>query len=501
MTRIYIWNMTFHSVLLFAGSAYGEVRPSSLFSDHMVLQRDMEVPVWGQADVGESVKVNFSGQSQTVVAGADGKWMIKLSPLKASSEGLEMSIEGSNKIVFTDVLVGEVWICSGQSNMKLAAGAVPEIKAKIPTAGNVRSFTVPQTVAYEEQDNLKGSWETTVANSAVAAGFSMFLEESIDVPVGIILSAWGSSSLEAWMPRDMAKDLPVFQEQLDFLDTDEKGRARLDAALAAGEWDKGVDVFIRRQPNILYNAMMKPLVPYACRGLVWYQGERNAFNFDSVPEKPSYRHTIPMTGYGKALKLWVKRYREEWGNEKMHFMAVMLPGYAGKELEKKAERPDVASWAWMREAQLEILKLPHTSVATTIDLGDVINIHPKDKAPIGERLALLAQRDTLKMDVSADGPMMKNVVQAGDHLVVHYEFSKDLKTKDGAAPEGFWIADESENWQPAVALIKGETVHLSSPNMKKPLYVRYAFAAMPKTNLVNAADLPARPFRTDGFTK
>ena len=487
--------------LISAVTCQAEVSSSALFSNHMVLQRGVTVPVWGHAEAGESVKVSFSGQSKTVVTGEDGKWMVELDSLKASNEGSEMIIEGSNKIVFKDVVVGEVWICSGQSNMQFGARAVPEIRKKIPQAGNVRSFSVPRTVAFKEQDTLDGQWELEVANSAVAAGFSMFLEEAVDVPVGIILSAWGSSSIEAWMPRDMAKDLPVFKEQLDFLDTDTKGKARIDNALAAGEWDKGVDVFLRRQPNILYNAMMKPLVPYACRGLVWYQGERNAFNFDTVPEKPSYRHTIPMTGYGYALKLWMERYRKEWNKKDMHFMVVMLPGYAGKELEEQAERPDVASWAWMREAQLQSLDLPYTSVVNTIDLGHLTDIHPKDKAPIGERLALLAQRDTLQVDTLAEGPIMKSVEQAGNHLVVHYEAGTDLKTKDGDTPQGFWLADESAKWVPATAKMNQKTVTLSAPGMEKPLYVRYAFAGMPQVNLVNASNLPARPFRTDAFVK
>lgn len=487
--------------LALAGASQAEVKPSALFSDHMVLQRGMDVPVWGDADPGERIEVAFSGQNHTTVADEDGKWMVELSPLKASSEGREITIEGSNKLVFSDVLVGEVWICSGQSNMQIVANAVPEIKVKVPKAGDVRSFTVPCTVAFDEQDSLVGQWDLRVANSAVAAGFSMFLEEAIDVPVGIILSAWGSSSLEAWMPRDMAADLPLFAEQLQALDSDQETRGRIEKALAAPERLKPDDVFMRRQSNILYNAMMKPLVPYACRGLVWYQGERNAFNFHDLPEEPWYRRNIPITGYENALKLWVKRYRKEWQKEDMHFMVVMLPGYAGHKLKTKAERPDVESWAWMREAQLGVLELPHTSVVNTIDLGDVTNIHPKDKAPIGERLALLAQRDVLQRDVVAEGPVMKNVVLAGDHLKVSFSNGEGLSIEGGAAPEGFWITDDTQVWHPAVAAVKGETVILSSPDIEEPLYIRYAFAAMPKTNLVNGAGLPARPFRTDHFTK
>ena len=496
------------SVCLVLGSyacSYGEVRPSALFSDHMVLQRDMVVPVWGDADPGEKVEVKISGQKKSTVADAAGKWMVKLDAMKASSEGLEMSIRGKNDLVFSDVLVGEVWICSGQSNMQFGWKSVEEVREKVPKAGDVRSFEVPQIVSYKEEDQLEGQWDAKLTSSAVAAGFSMFLEEAIDVPVGIIHSSWGSSSLEAWMPRDMEKDFPLYAQQLEVMDGDTEGKERIMAALAAEKRKKGDDIFMRRQPNILYNAMIKPLVPYACRGLVWYQGERNAFNYDSIPEKPWYRRTIPMTGYGKALKGWVERYRKEWGKEDMHFMVVMLPGYAGNELARKAQKPDVKSWAWMRQAQLEVLDLPHTSVANTIDLGHITNIHPKDKGPIGKRLALLAEREALQRDVVAEGPVMRKVEQAGDHLIVHYAAdglsTHGLQTIDGAAPSGFWITDDSQHWVPAVATISGVTVKLSSPDMVKPLYVRYAFAAMPKVNLINTAKLPARPFRTDTFTK
>ncbi len=468
----------------------------------MVLQRDMVVPVWGDADPGEKVEVSFSGQSKSAVADAGGKWMVKLDAMNASADGLEMSIKGKNTLTFSDVLVGEVWICSGQSNMQLGWNSVVEVRKKVPKAGNVRSFEVPRVVSYKEEDQLEGQWGTAVTSSAVGAGFSMFLEESVGVPVGIIHSSWGSSSLEAWMPRDMAQDFPRYAQQLEVTDADTAGKERITAALAAPERSKADDIFMRRQPNILYNAMIKPLVPYACRGLVWYQGERNAYNFDSIPDKPWYRRTIPMTGYGAALKGWVERYRKEWARDDMHFMVVMLPGYAGKELEKQAEKPDVESWAWMRQAQLEVLDLPHTSVANTIDLGHVTNIHPKDKEPIAERLALLAERDTLQRDVVAEGPIMQRVEQAGDHLVVHYGTSaQGLSTTDGAAPSGFWIADDSQRWVPAVATISSDVVELRSPDMAKPLYARYAFAAVPKVNLVNGAKLPARPFRTDSFTK
>jgi sialate O-acetylesterase len=480
-------------------NAYGDVVPSSLFTDHMVLQRGMAVPIWGNADAGESVRVEFAGQSKTTRVDAEGKWMLRLASLEASEVGREMRISGKNEVVFEDVLVGEVWICSGQSNMQFGSGGVPGVKALIPEAGEVRTFEVKRTVAFEPKDSVEGTWKDEVPGSAVAAGFSILLEQAADVPVGIILSCWGSSSLEAWMPRDLEEKFPLLKEQMSLLDEGTEARTRIQSALDGPKaWSRPDDIFMRRQSTILYNAMIHPLAPYACRGLVWYQGERNAANLDTLPKEPWYRRSIPALMYGEALKLWMQRYRQQWGREDFYFMVVMLPGYA-RGLEKQAESPTAASWAWMRESQLEALELPGTSVVNTIDLGHLTNIHPADKLPIGHRLALLAQRDTLSKDIVAEGPVMSQVEAQGNTLVVRYDYAKGLMTKDGAAPKAFWIAGAAGKWMPAEAELRGETVVLQADGLAKPLYVRYAFAGMPRTNLVNAVKLPARPFRTDSF--
>ncbi len=491
--------LIFITTLLAAVHAHAAVNPASLFRDKMVLQRGMDVPVWGEADPGEKVTVSFGGQSETVISGKDGRWMLKLGSMEASAEGREMKVSGANEIIYEDVLVGEVWICSGQSNMAMGISAVPELKKLTLKNANIRYFDVPKVVAFEPQDSLPAGveWKDGIPPSAVAAGFAHFLEKSADVPVGIILSCWGSSSIEAWMPRDMTNQLPIFKEQMDEMYADKERMLRIKGIIESPKArKKDDDIFIRRQSNIVYNAMIAPLVPYACRGLVWYQGERNAMNYDKLPDGPWYRRSISMTGYGNALKLWIQRYRKEWKRDDFHFMAVMLPGYA-KGLEKVAESPTARSWAWMREAQLEALELPNTSVVTTIDLGHLTNIHPKDKLPIGERLALLAQRDTLGNDVVADGPVMKEVKKDKGKLIVQFENTEGLKTKDGKAPTGFWLSEDTKKWFVADAVIINDGVVLSSAELKSPKFIRYAFAAMPKTNLVNSANLPTRPFRTD----
>ncbi len=481
-----------------------ELKPSGLFCDNMVLQRGMSVPIWGSAGPEEEITVRFAGQSKTVTTGKDGKWSVELSPLRASKSPREMTVTGATEIVWSNVLVGEVWICSGQSNMQFAAVDVPEIKGLLPMARNIRSFEVKRTVSYKEEEDITGNWEGVPPTSAVAFAFAYFLKKAEDVPIGIIHASWGSSSLEAWMPRDMTREFPYFKDIMDAFDADTATRDTINASLASSEgWSNKEDVFMRRQPNILYNAMMKPLAPYACRGLVWYQGERNTRYISGVPEVTQdkwYHRVIGMYQYGDVLKAWIERYRKEWKNDTMHFAVVMLPGYGKGTAEHPnidSQSPTAHSWAWMRESQLKVLDLPCTSVANTIDLGDEKNIHPKDKLPIGRRLALLAEKYTLDQDVVAEGPMLKEVEPRNHALIVHFRNAHGLKTTDRNAPSGFWIADESLQWKVAEAKLEGETVVLTNDIIKKPIYVRYAFAGKPDVNLVNAANLPAYPFRTD----
>lgn len=494
--------------VLFACPLQAALKLASPFTDHMVLQREMPVPVWGEADPGAQITVEFAGRSKTATADSEGKWRIDIEalPPSFSPRTLTVSARVDSSIEYiecSDVLVGEVWICSGQSNMQFGVAGVPEIKALVPLARHIRSFNVKRTVAFEEQDYLEGEWRTQTPDSAVAFSFAYFLQKAADMPVGIILTAWGSSGIEAWMPRDMTEEVPHFKTIMKEFDANTEAQDRIEAALAGPiPWAREEDVFMRRQPNILYNAMMKPLAPYACRGLVWYQGERNTQSMFGMVKDPWYSRNSGMLLYGETLKSWMRRYRREWGREDFHFLVVMLPGY-GKSLdsgpETGAESPVAHSWAWMRESQLQALELPRSGVANTIDLGHATNIHPKDKLPIGRRLALLAARDTLDRDRVAQGPVFERAEVGNDSIVVHFQHADGLKTNDGEAPSGFWLADDSAKWVPAQARIEGRSVVLSSSQPIIPLYVRYAFAGKPDVNLVNGVGLPAYPFRTDPF--
>lgn len=488
----------------FLASQFLAVKASSIFSDHMVLQRDMPVPVWGTASPGQKVRVEFAGQEKSSITDEKGAWRVELAPLDASKVGRELVISGNEKVVLSDVLVGEVWICSGQSNMQMSVKAVPEIEALISQAKNIRSFEVRRTVSVTEKEEVTGQWSLQVPSSAVAFSFAYFLEAAGEVPVGIIHASWGSSSIEAWMPEDMGNQFDYFNAIMQDFDADTATQHRIREILAKQDLRTNQeDIFLRRQPNILYNAMMKPLAPYAVRGLVWYQGERNTRYLSGMPEvgEENWFHRVSgMQAYGDVLTAWILRYRQQWDADDMHFMIVMLPGYGKGTVEHPAIDPldpTAHSWAWMRESQLSALQLPHTSVINTIDLGDVKNIHPKDKLPIGQRLALAAAQQTLGQEIVAEGPIMERVELRPRKLVVHFTNATVLTTTDGTSPTGFWMADESMQWTSAKAKIKGQTVVLRARKIKKPLYIRYAFAGKPEVNLVNGAGLPAFPFRTD----
>ncbi len=471
------------TVLFLALSVQSEVKGtglqiSSMFGDHAVLQREMPVPVWGRGVPGSKIAVRFAGQVKTVVAGENGQWRVKLDPLKANATPQEMQVsdDAENSVRIKDILVGEVWICSGQSNMQYGWGTTSHpmfnwggdtnLAALVADAQMkpIRSFTVLPDAAFTPNANCKGSWSTNVSGSAVAFGFSYHLQQKLKVPVAVIVTCWGSSSIEGWMPRELTGELPHFKTIMAAFDASTNTHARVQAAI-----DRGIqhgNVFVRKQPNLLYNAMLHPVIPYASRGMVWYQGEANG----GKPQE-----------YAQSLPVWIKRLRSEWGRDDFHFLVVMLPGFGDK------------GWPEFREVQLGIQKTPHTSVANTIDLGDEKNIHPPDKAPIAERLALLARRDVYGEKVEAQGPVFKSATAKGSRMVIEFDNATGLKTTDGAAPTGFQVAGNDKLWRSVTATIQGTTVELSETGV----YVRYAFAGKPTVNLVNGVNLPAYPFRTD----
>jgi len=462
------------------------IKLGTLFGDHAVLQRELPVPVWGWSMPGTTITVEFAGQKKTSEADEDGKWLLKLDPLPATDKPQEMVISDSanNKVTLKDILIGEVWICSGQSNMQYGWGTQShpifnwggdaKLAALVADAQTkpIRSFTVQPDVALTPSDTCKKSaWSTDVSGSAVAFGFSYYLYQKLNIPVAVIVTCWGSSSLEGWMPRDMTAQLPHFKTIMEEFDASDVLQKRIRATL-----EKDIrpgNVFIRKQPNLLYNAMLHPLAPYACRGMVWYQGEANA---DKSVQ------------YAESFPLWAKRLRKEWALDDFHFLVVMLPGFG---------TPASKTWPWFREAQMGFTKLPHTSVVNTIDLGEENNIHPADKAPVCERLVLLARRDVYGEKIEAQGPVCRNTSVKGNRMVVEFDHADGLKTADGSAALGFSLAGSDMVWLPAKASIKGNAVELEAESLAAPAFIRYAFSGKPAVNLVNGVNLPTHPFRTD----
>ena len=481
--------------LLVSFTLQAEIKLGSLFKDSAVLQRDMKVPVWGWTKANAKITVEINGKKAAGSADQSGAWRVDLPALEAGGP-FEMQIsDGSSKVVLKDILVGEVWICSGQSNMDMGHRGIPDYKPIIAEAAKlpIRSFMVEKYVAFEKQETLNGKWDKAICSSAVGASFSYHLQKALNVPVGIIQTSWGSSSLEGWMPIEFKDSLPHFKTIMDNFEKNDRQKVTdllKDCRNKSGKitWARNDNIYMRTRPNILYNAMMHPLIPYACRGIAWYQGEANTRSLETMMQ------------YKESLQTWLKYLRKSWNKEDLQLMPVMLPRFnrvhkGGASM--STDHPAARSWAYMRESMIGITEMPGTGIANTIDLGLLKNIHPKDKLPIGHRLTQLALKNVHSKDVLPQGPTYKALNIKGSSAVLTFEYGKGLKTKDGKAPTSFWIAGEDKKWFKAEAKINGETIELSSKEVNKPAAVRYAFVAFPEVNLVNAADLPALPFRTD----
>ena len=482
-------------------SVFADVKPSNMFGDGMVLQSGQLVPVWGDAEASEEITVEFAGQTKTTKADENGKWIVKLDKLKPSKEGRRFIIKGKNEIAFNDVLVGTVWVCAGQSNMDLGYKACPELRKLAPLAEKkaIRTFEVTKNVSFKEEDNCLGKWTKRFPESAVALAFSYYLQEKLDVPVGVIVASWGSTSIEGWLPLSAADELPSFKKAMDHFNSRKKEyistlieKARKSDVPIPKCWTPKEDRWLRTSPNIIYNAMMHPIAPYAMSGILWYQGEQNS----SRPEE-----------YKKSLHVLLKCLHKLWGRDDFQFDVVMLPRFGNKfEMEsadnsKNAQYPQTQSWAWFREAQMSILDQPNTAVVNIIDTGDLKNIHPRDKLAVGKRIADFVFYNERHKKVQTLGPRYKSYKVIGNKVIITFEDAAGLKTNDGKEPSQFWVSGSDKKWVKAHAAIKGNTVELTAEGVKEPVAVRYAFAAFPLVNLVNNNGFPAYPFRTDTWKR
>lgn len=448
------------------------VKLPSIFADHMVLQRDVPITVWGTADPGEAITVKIGDASATGAAGPDGRFAVELRPLPAGGPHTLVV----NAVEVKDVLVGEVWVCSGQSNMEwpVAASKDPEKEIAAADFPRLRHFAVKKAIASEPRADVEGAWAVAspaTAGSFTAVGFFFGREllKDLDVPIGLVHTSWGGTPAEAWTSRETLAADPALKPLLD----------RWDAAVAA-DAKKGESP---HRASGLFNAMLAPLTRYAIRGAIWYQGESNA------SRAFQYRTLFPAM---------IRDWRRSFSRGDFPFLFVQLANFT-----PALPDPAESDWAELREAQTMTLALPNTAMAVTIDIGDAKDIHPRNKQEVGRRLALAALAMTYGKKVPFSGPLYQSMAVEGDAIRVRFAHADGgLGARDGGAARGFAIAgpDKKFVWADE-AKIDGASVVVRSAKVAQPVAVRYAWANNPEdANLVNAGSgLPASPFRSDDW--
>jgi sialate O-acetylesterase len=471
------------SLLWSAGLAARAAQPPRpfvhpLFSDHAVLQRDVQLPVWGWTELGQTVHVALGGKTAEATADADGRWQATVGPFAAGGPYV-LEVSGPRKLTVNDVLIGDVWICSGQSNMEMGI-ANCNAQADIDAAGipQLRLLTVPRLVAGKPVPVASVAWlpsSPTNVKKGIWGGFSAAgfyfgreLHKELKIPIGLIHTSWGGTLAEAWTSEEGLKPLADFQGRLK----------QLHAGLRAEP-----PRFNAGDPNVstvLYNGMIAPLVPLAIKGAIWYQGESNA------GRAWQYRTLLPAM---------IQDWRAHFGVGDFPFYIVQLAAW-----QQSANQPRENDWAELREAQaLTAQKLPNCGLAVAIDIGDAGDIHPKDKLDVGRRLALCALANAYGKPIEWSGPWYKSMEAAGKAIRLHFAHVGDGLVAKGDKLQGFAVAGEDRKFVWAEAAIEGDTVLVSSPKVAHPVAVRYAWDINPVCNLFNQEGLPAVPFRTDNW--
>ena len=493
-----------------------DVRLPGFFTDHMVMQQQMELKIWGWADPGEGVNVSLGNNTQQTTAAEDGKWQVKLPAMKASKTPLTLTVSGKNKITLKDVLIGEVWLCSGQSNMEWSVRASGNPNEEIAAANYpmIRHMKVGRNPSSVEVDDIKSQWQVcspeTVAGFT-AAGYYMarHLHKELDIPIGLINSSWGGTKVEPWIPavgyqkadslQDISKtiaqktpgnglnDILLSKHMSDM----EAWMASAKLARQSGEIVKPNPIFpvelalfaSHQDPTRLYNGMIHALVGYPIRGAIWYQGESNHGEGNSYFEKK------------KAL---ISAWRELWGIGDFPFYFVQIAPF-----KYGNENPTVLAEFW--EVQEKVLEVPNTGMVVTTDIATLNNIHPPNKQEVGRRLALLSLKNDHGKDLIASGPKFESLEIVEGKLKVSFSNTGGgLTTRDGKSPDWFEVVGESSNgFQPASVTIEGDSVWLSSDKVKKPVAMRFAWSKIAEPNLAGATKLPVGTFRAGevpGFT-
>jgi sialate O-acetylesterase len=499
-----------------AGGLRAAVTLASIFTDHAVLQCDKPVPVWGSAAPGEKVTVDFSGQTVSSQAGRDGRWLVTLAPLAASGTGADLVVTGQNRLVLHDVVVGEVWLCSGQSNMEFMVNGtnlhVLNAASEVAAANDplIRHFKVARHESDRPLDAVTGSWvagsPATVGQfTAVGYFFARDLYRRLKIPVGLINSSWGGSRIEAWIdPATLAGDpalagvaqrwrqnLADYPQKLAAYTADIAAWNKANAAAAAAG-PGHLEAFLQTAakpyppsgpgsaatPSGLFNAMINPLLPGALRGVIWYQGEANAARAFE---------------YHRLFAALITGWRARFGQGDIPFLWVQLANF------DFPGDPTHETWAFLREAQTLTLSLPATGQAVSIDLGDPNNIHPRNKQEVGRRLALIAKAEVYGIPVDFSGPVFASATREGRSLRVRFAFAETDLTAAGRPLQSFEVAGADRRFYPASAVIAGDTLLVQSAQVSEPVAVRYAWRNAPDANLYNGAGLPAVPFRSDSW--
>jgi sialate O-acetylesterase len=498
------------------GRLRADVTLAPLFTDHAVLQCDKPLPVWGRARPGEAVTVAFRGQRVAARAGNDGRWIAFLPPFAASCDGADFVVTGKNAITLHDVVIGEVWLCSGQSNMEFLVhgknlyvlNADQEVAAaQYPL---IRHFKVKLTASGVPVDATTGSWipcsPATVGQfTAVGYFFAQEIFRKLRVPVGLINSSWGGTRVEAWMSPDAIEKDPAFdgvwrrwrqtvaeypQRQAAYEAAVPAWNQAEAAATAAGK--ARLAAFLDSNPkpyppsgpgsaaapSSLFNGMINPLIPYALRGVIWYQGEAN---------------TGRAYEYHRLFAAMITGWRAHFGQGDFPFYWVQLANF------DFPGDPTHQTWAFLREAQTQTLTLPSTGQAVTIDIGDPANTHPRNKQEVGRRLALIAKARAYGVPGDFSGPVFASATREGAALRVTFRYAENGLTAAGKPLQSFEIAGADRQFHPASAAIAGDTLLVGSPQVPAPVAVRYAWRNAPDANLYNGAGLPAVPFRSDSW--
>jgi len=505
--------------------ARADVKMPEVFGDHMVLQQDIKIPVWGSADPQEAVTVTLGDKTAKTTADANGKWRVDLDPVKTATAPLTLTVTGKNSLKFTDVLIGDVWVCSGQSNMQFpleshtAFGGASNQATAVPAANDpqLRLFRANST------KGTKGSsWEICTPDSAArfsAVGyfFGQELRHDLKHPIGLISAHVGGTPAQMWLSLSALQKDPPFTNYVEAYQKAVAYQAQQkesgEAATYKAEVKKWQEAAKQAQasgqpapprpkpdsaspgkytPTFLFERLIAPLMPYAIKGVIWYQGESNS------NKGLEYRTLFP-----RLISDW----REKWNQGDFPFLFVQLANYRGPQT-----KPSEGDWAYLREAQLMTLALPNTGMAVAIDIGDATTIHPKDKLDVGLRLALAARHVAYGQDLVYSGPIYDSMKIEGNKIRLTFKDTGNglkMGTPPGTptgvpvpAPtelKGFAIAGADKNFAWAKAEIDGNTVLVSSDQVASPVAVRYGWANNPPCNLYNKEGLPASPFRTDDW--